>query len=58
MSLAKWIVDLNDDMIGMTKWPPPSVDAGKLIRKEASSDSNWPLSSVEVIRYFGKSIQL
>ncbi|XP_011688259.1 PREDICTED: uncharacterized protein LOC105450208 isoform X3 [Wasmannia auropunctata] len=52
VGLAKWIVDLNEDMIGTTKWPPPSVDAGKLIRKEASPNSNWPVSSVEVIRYF------
>lgn len=54
VGLAKWIVDLNDDMMGTTKWPPSSVNAGKLIRKEVSPDPNWPVSCVEVIRYFGK----
>jgi len=54
MRWAKWIVDLNEDMMGTTKWPPSSVDAGKLIRKETSPDPNWPVCYVEVIRYFGK----
>lgn len=54
MSLAKWIIHLNEDMIGTTKWPPSSIDAGKLIRKESSADPNWPVCSIEVIRYFGK----
>lgn len=40
--------------MGTTKWPPSSVDAEKLIRKEASPDPNWPMSCFEVIRYFGK----
>ncbi|XP_011263145.1 uncharacterized protein LOC105255525 isoform X2 [Camponotus floridanus] len=39
-------------MMGTTKWPPSSVDAGKLIRKETSPDPNWPVCYVEVIRYF------
>ncbi|XP_011859940.1 PREDICTED: uncharacterized protein LOC105557337 [Vollenhovia emeryi] len=52
VGLAKWITDLNEDMIGMTKWPPPSINAGKLIRREVSSNPNWPLCCVEVIRYF------
>lgn len=54
MGLAKWIVDLNDDMMGTTKWPPSSKNIGKLIRKEASPDPNWPVNYVEVIKYFGK----
>lgn len=54
MGLAKWIVDLNDDMMGTTKWPPSSKNIAKLIRKKASPDSNWPVNYVEVIKYFGK----
>lgn len=58
IGLSKWLTDINEQMKGFTYWPPSDQDAGNFVRKEKPVDRSWPKYSVEVLRYYGKFLNL
>ncbi|XP_071578935.1 uncharacterized protein [Temnothorax nylanderi] len=53
VALAKWLVQVDENMIGTILWPDSDALAGKLVRTEASADETWQQLEVEVKRYYG-----
>jgi len=47
-------LQLDENMEVQIKWPPKSVDAGSLVRKEKPPDSNWREETVLIKRFYGK----
>ncbi|XP_071578464.1 uncharacterized protein [Temnothorax nylanderi] len=52
VALAKWLVQVDENMIGTILWPDSDALAGKLVRTEASADETWQQLEVEVKRYY------
>lgn len=52
VGLAKWIMVLDENMIGTIKWPP--CDAGNFVRKETSSCPDWKEERIIVRRFYGR----
>lgn len=53
VALAKWLVQIDTNMIGKIFWPKNNSIAGKLVRSEARADETWQQLEVEVKRYYG-----
>lgn len=53
VALAKWIVQIDENMIGQILWPQNDAIAGKLVRSEARADETRQQLEVEVKRYYG-----
>ncbi|KYN22211.1 hypothetical protein ALC57_05393, partial [Trachymyrmex cornetzi] len=51
VALTKWLVQIDDNMIGKLLWPKNNSIAGKLVRSEANADETWQQFEVEVKRY-------
>jgi len=55
VGLTRWFTtELGENMEVQIKWPPKSVDAGSLVRKEKPPDSNWGEETVLIKRFYGK----
>lgn len=55
VGLTRWFTtELDENMEVQIKWPPTSVDAGSLVRKEKSPDPNWKEETALVKRFYGK----
>lgn len=55
VGLTQWFTtELDENMEVQIKWPPTSVDAGSLVRKEKSADPNWIEETVLIKRFYGK----
>ncbi|KYN08257.1 hypothetical protein ALC62_00768 [Cyphomyrmex costatus] len=52
IALAKWLVQIDDNMIGKLLWPNNKSAAGKLVRSETKADETWQQFEVEVKRYY------
>ncbi|XP_070169932.1 uncharacterized protein [Polyergus mexicanus] len=52
VALAKWIVQIDKNMIGKIFWPKNDAIAGKLVRSEARANETWPQLEVEVKKYY------
>ncbi|XP_067206980.1 uncharacterized protein [Linepithema humile] len=52
VALAKWLVQIDKNMIGKILWPKNNSIAGKLVRSEARADETWQQLEVEVKRYY------
>jgi len=55
VALAKWLVQIDKNMMGKLLWPDNDSVAGKLVRIEAKADKTWRQLEVEVKRYYGMS---
>lgn len=54
VGLARWFTtELDENMKVQMKWPPTSVDAGSLVRKEKPPDPNWG-EEILIKRFYGK----
>ncbi len=54
VSLASWLVgDLDDNMNGVTLWPPDSKPISQLVKNEAPADSKWDKFKIQVMRFYG-----
>lgn len=53
VALAKWIVQIDKNMIGNIFWPKNDAIAGKLVRSETRANETWPQLEVEVKKYYG-----
>lgn len=55
VGLTRWFTtELDENMEVQIKWPPTSVDAGSLVRKEKPPDPNWGEETVLIKRFYGK----
>jgi hypothetical protein len=54
VALSKWLIDLDENMIGNLFWPEDKSAAGMLVRTQINAQSNWSTYTVEVKRYYGK----
>lgn len=55
VGLTRWFTsELDENMEVRIKWPPTSVDAGSLVRKEKPPDPNWGEETVLIKRFYGK----
>jgi len=54
VALAKWLVQIDKNMMGKLLWPDNDSVAGKLVRIEAKADKTWRQLEVEVKRYYAK----
>jgi len=55
VGLTRWFTtELGENMEVQIKWPPKSVDAGSLVRKEKPPDSSWGEETVLIKRFYGK----
>ncbi|XP_036148772.1 uncharacterized protein LOC118647630 isoform X1 [Monomorium pharaonis] len=53
VGLTRWFTtELDENMEVRIKWPPTSVDAGNLVRKEKSPDPNWGEEIVLIKRFY------
>jgi len=48
VALAKWLVQIDKNMMGKLLWPDNDSVAGKLVRIEAKADKTWRQLEVEV----------
>lgn len=56
VGLVKWL-DSVDPITkrGLIRWPPTSLDVGKLVRNEKPYKTDWECQSVVVKSYYGKT---
>lgn len=55
VGLSNWPVgELDDDMNGVTKWPPQSKPAIPLIRVQSPCDPEWNAHKIQVMMFYGK----
>lgn len=53
VALAKWLVQIDEEMKGILFCPNNDAVAGKLVRSETKADETWRQLEVEVKRYYG-----
>lgn len=53
VALAKWLIQVDENMIGKIFWPQNDAIAGKLVRSEARANETWQLLEVQVKKYYG-----
>lgn len=51
--LTKWLISLDENMIGNIHWPPTHLLVTKCVQKEVEADLLWPQFKIEVKRYYG-----
>lgn len=54
VGLTKWIHFCDKNMNAVITWPPKSVDAGLLARKEKDSGDNWTYFPINIKGYYGE----
>lgn len=53
VGLSKWIKYCDEKMKGIIKWPPKTVDAGLLARKDKDYENDWKEFSIRIKGYYG-----
>lgn len=56
VAVAKWLVEIDEKMMGKLLWPNNNAAVSKLVRVEARADETWQRFDVEVQRYYGMNL--
>lgn len=53
VGLSKWVKYCEKNMKGIMKWPPKTVNAGILARKQKDAENDWKEFPIHIKGYYG-----